>query len=90
MLSSYGEKLEFTQRIYRTTHRMITMKTLTLFTGVLTLVCCVNTLCTKVLSDPAVATPAAESTFMPIGKCHLLLPKVIYAAPGQEANIYLM
>lgn len=64
------------------------MKTLTLFTGVLTLVCCVNTLCTKVLSDPAVATPAAESTFMPIGKCQLLLPKVIYAAPGQEANIY--
>src|SRR5690606_17345639 len=30
----------------------------------------------------------AKSTFASIGKCQLLLPKVIYAAPGQEANIY--
>jgi lysophospholipase L1-like esterase len=67
---------------------MIIMKLFTLLTGVLALSFCINTIATKVLSDPADATTTAKSTFVPIGKCQLLLPKVVYAAPGQEANIY--
>lgn len=64
------------------------MKPPTLLTGILALTCCVNMLSAKVLSDPAVPTTAVESTFTAIGKCQLLLPKVIYTAPGQETNIY--
>lgn len=64
------------------------MKSTALLTGALAVFCLTSTLSTKVLSDPADATSSAKSTFMAIGKCQLLLPKVIYAAPGQEANIY--
>jgi lysophospholipase L1-like esterase len=67
---------------------MIIMKPFTLLTGVVALSFCINTIATKVLSDPADTTTTVKSTFVPIGKCQLLLPKVIYAAPGQEANIY--
>ena len=64
------------------------MKTRAFLTGILALAFCINTISTKVLSAPAEVIATTKSTFAPIGKCQLLLPKVIYAVPGQETNIY--
>ena len=61
------------------------MKKLTYLTSLITLLCCINVWSPKVLSEPV---DASKSAFAPIGKCQLVLPTVIYATPGQEANIY--
>lgn len=62
------------------------MKQHSLKSALLIALCVTATLSTKVLSAPINAT--LESTFNRIHVGQLLLPRIIYAAPGQEVNVY--